>query len=68
MKAQSVLVQKSDKSSILPIRVGVPFQSGDPLLHLKGDIHQRLQVIEAERGAVTPRTGLIFERPGEGPC
>ncbi|NGZ95601.1 MAG: hypothetical protein CV089_05635 [Nitrospira sp. WS110] len=40
--------------------------SGHPLLGLKGDIHERLEVVEPERGSVTPETGLIFERSGEG--
>lgn len=40
--------------------------SGDPLLRLKGDIHERLKVIETERGVIAPDTGLIFERPRKG--
>jgi hypothetical protein len=42
--------------------------SGDPLLRLKGHIHERLQVVETERGAVTPGTGLVLERPRKGGC
>ena len=42
--------------------------SGDPLLGLKGDTHERLEVTEPERGAVTPGTGLILERTGKGSC
>lgn len=40
--------------------------SGHPLLRLKGDIHERLEVIEAERGAGAPGAGLILERAREG--
>ena len=40
--------------------------SGDPLLCLKGDIHERLEVTETERGAVAPGAGLILEGSGEG--
>ena len=40
--------------------------SGDPLLRLTHDIHERLQVVEPERGAVVPGIGLILEWPGEG--
>ena len=40
--------------------------SGYPLLCLKNDIHERLQVIETERDAVVPGTGLILERAGKG--
>ena len=42
--------------------------SGDPLFRLKRDIHERLQVVETERGAVAPCTGLILEWAGEGRC
>ena len=42
--------------------------SGHPFLCLKGDVHERLQVAETERGAVAPGAGLILERPGEGRC
>lgn len=35
--------------------------SCDPLFGLKGDIHERLEVVEAKRGAVAPGTGLILE-------
>ena len=40
--------------------------SVDPLLRLKGDIHEGLQVVETERGAVVPGTGLILERARKG--
>lgn len=40
--------------------------SGDPLFGLKGDIHEGFQVVETERGAVTPFTGLILERTRKG--
>jgi hypothetical protein len=40
--------------------------SVNPLFGLKGDIHECLQVVEAERDAVTPGTGLILERPRKG--
>ena len=40
--------------------------SGDPLFGLKGDIHERLEVVETERSAIAPGTGLILERSGEG--
>lgn len=39
--------------------------SNHSLLCLEGDIHQRLQVIETEGGAVVPGTGLILEGPRE---
>jgi hypothetical protein len=42
--------------------------SGDPLLRLKGDIHQRLEVAETDRSAVVPGTGLILERARKGRC
>lgn len=32
------------------------------------DIHEGLEVVETERGAVAPGTGLILERSGEGRC
>jgi hypothetical protein len=32
------------------------------------DSHERLQVVETERGAVAPGTGLILEWSGEGRC
>ena len=35
------------------------------LLRLTGDIQQRLQIIEPERGALAPGAGLIFERARE---
>ena len=35
--------------------------SGDPLLRLTGDIHDRFQVVETQRCAIAPRTGLILE-------
>jgi len=47
-------------------RSALQFVSGDPLLRLKGDIHERLQVIETERGAVVPGTGLILKRARKG--
>jgi hypothetical protein len=37
--------------------------SGHPLLRFKSDIHERLQVVETKRGAITPFTGLILEWP-----
>jgi hypothetical protein len=40
--------------------------SGHPLLRFEGDIHERFQVVETERGAVAPCTALILERSGEG--
>ena len=40
--------------------------SGHPLLGLKCDIHERLQVAKTERGAIAPGTGLILEWPREG--
>lgn len=33
-----------------------------PLLCLKGDIHERFQCSETERGAVVPGSGLFLER------
>ena len=48
--------------------VGVPFLRGDPLFGLKGDIHEGLEVVETERGAVMPGTGLILEWPRGGRC
>ena len=39
--------------------------SGHPLLGLKRDIHQRLQVVETEQGPVAPHPGLILERARE---
>ena len=35
---------------------------------LTGDGHEHLQIVVSERGAVAPRTRLIFEWPGEGRC
>jgi len=40
--------------------------SSHPLLGLKGNIHERLQVVETERGAVAPCAGLIHDRSGKG--
>jgi hypothetical protein len=42
--------------------------SGGRLLPLEGDVHERLEVIQPERGAVVPGTGLILEwtRKGRG--
>ena len=40
--------------------------SGDPLLLLEGDIHERLEVGETELSAVSPCTGLILERTRKG--
>ena len=40
--------------------------SSDPLLRLKGDIHERLKVIETKRGAIAPGAGLIFEWARKG--
>lgn len=40
--------------------------SGHPVLGLTGHGDQRLQVIETERGPITPSPRLILERPGEG--
>lgn len=40
--------------------------SGNPFLGLIGHGEQRLQVIETERGAIAPHSGLILERPREG--
>jgi len=40
--------------------------SCDPLLCLKGHIHERLEVVETERSALVPGAGLILERTGEG--
>jgi hypothetical protein len=42
--------------------------SGHSLLRLGGDIQERLQIIETERGAVAPGTGPILERAGKGRC
>ena len=39
--------------------------SGHPLLGFKRDIHQRLKVIETERGPVAPHPGLILEQARE---
>ncbi|MDR4468337.1 MAG: hypothetical protein MRJ68_08565 [Nitrospira sp.] len=38
----------------------------DPLLRLKGDTHERLQVAKTERGAIAPGAGLIFEWARKG--
>lgn len=40
----------------------VQLLSSDSLLRLKGDIHEDLEVIETERGAVAPGTGLIDDQ------
>lgn len=40
--------------------------SGDPLLGLKGNVHERFEVIKTERGAVAPGAGLILERARKG--
>ena len=40
--------------------------SSDPLFGFKGDIHERFQVVETERGAVVPGTGLILEWARKG--
>ena len=40
----------------------------DPFLRLEGDIHERFEVVETERGAVVSGTVLILERSGEGGC
>jgi len=40
----------------------------DPLLRLKGDIHQGLEIVKTERGAVVPGTSLILERARKGRC
>lgn len=40
--------------------------SGNPLLGLKGDVHERLEIVETEGRAIAPFAGLILERPGEG--
>ena len=37
--------------------------SYDPLLRIKRDIDERLEVIETERSAVVPGAGLIPKRP-----
>ena len=39
----------------------VRFLSSHPLLRLKGDIHEGLEVVETERSAVAPGTGLILD-------
>ena len=38
----------------------------NPLLRFTRDVDQGLEVVETERGAVAPFTGLILERPREG--
>jgi len=40
----------------------------NPLLRSKRDVDQGLEVVETERGAVAPFTGLILERPRESRC
>lgn len=45
----------------------MPFQSRYPLLRLKSDIHEHLQVVETEWDAVVREPGLILERPEKGP-
>ena len=40
----------------------------DPLLCLEGHIHEGLEVVETERGAVAPGIGLIPEWAREGRC
>lgn len=40
--------------------------NGNPVFRLKGDVHERLEVVEAEQCTVMPGTGLILERSGEG--
>ena len=42
--------------------------SVNPLLRLKGNVHQRLQVAQTKRGAVSPDTGLMVELSGENRC
>jgi hypothetical protein len=42
--------------------------SGDPLFGLERHIHQRLQIVDTERGTVTPGTGLILEWAKKGGC
>jgi len=42
--------------------------SGDLLPRLKDNIHERLRVVETERGTVTESTGLILEWSREGRC
>jgi len=38
----------------------------DPLLGLKGNVHEGLEVTETERGAVVPGTRLILKWPRKG--
>jgi len=40
----------------------------NPLLRSKRDVDQGLEVVEAERAAIAPFTGLILKRPREGRC
>jgi len=42
--------------------------SGNPLLGLTRDVDKGFEVIETERSAIEPRSGLILERPREGRC
>jgi hypothetical protein len=42
--------------------------SGDPLLRLKRDIHEGLEVIETEWGTVTPFPSLILKWARKGCC
>lgn len=42
--------------------------SGYPLLRVTGDVHEGLEIIQTERGAVVPGTGLILEQRREGRC
>jgi len=41
---------------------------GHPLLRLKRDIHDRLEIVKTERGAGAPHPGLILERARKGRC
>ena len=38
----------------------------NPLLRFEADIHERLQVVDTERSAIVPGTGLILERARKG--
>lgn len=40
--------------------------SSDPLLRVNGDIHERLEVTQTERGPMAPGAGLILEWPRKG--
>ena len=42
--------------------------SGNPVLGVTRDGDKRFKVVETERSAIAPRSGLIFERPREGRC